>query len=131
MSMPGKKLKTCSSKFAWWVEEGAFISMLPRQSGKTEMLIRMAKIFQSEKEDFVFAVHHSATKINILRRFPINSNKVEVITGAIAGNMFDGMENISDTHLLVDEYMYVNKNSLKAIISQDWKSISMVGGLYL
>src|SRR5574342_1380688 len=70
------------SKLTWWMEYGAFISILPRQSGKTEMLIRMAKILQEEKEPFIFVVPTKTIKDNILQRLNIDPNKIEIIQTA-------------------------------------------------
>lgn len=121
------------SKFSWWMECGAFISMGPRQSGKTELLIRMAKILQKEGEEFLFVVPNNQIKLGILNRFPINSNKIEVLQTATTALNFLKLssENIKNINLLIDEYMMLHKDALKNLFKMDWKSISMSGGLTL
>ena len=130
------KLKSRSvgiSKLAWWAEGGAFISMMPRQSGKTEMMIRMAKIFQKENQEFLFVVPYSDMKKDILRRFPINENKIEVLMTATTAFNFGRVPSreYKNTNLLIDEYNLLHKDALKNLFNMDWKSVSMTGGLKL
>jgi len=116
----------------WWMEEGAFVSVMPRQSGKTELLIRMAKMLQKEKEDFMFIVRSENAKNNILNRFPINPKLIEVVlTATLAFNFKGIVESVNHINLLVDEYTFINENAMRELTRMDWKSISMVGGLKL
>ena len=52
-SMQLKPRSWGSSTFIYNIEYKSFISTLPRQCGKTEIIIRMAKILQEEREDLL------------------------------------------------------------------------------
>lgn len=120
------------SKFSWWMEYGAFISMLPRQSGKTEMLIRMAKMFQTEGQNFLFVVPNATMRNEILRRFSIDPKHIEVVMTATLSFNFKYMDTRPQhTNLLVDEYTLLHNDAIKGLFKMDWKSISMTGGLKL
>ena len=120
-----------SSKPGDWLEYGAFISILPRQSGKTEMLIRMAKILQKENEDFLFVVSKKIYKDNILKRFQIDPKKIEVLMTSTLIFNFKTIEKSNKINLLIDEFMTLEKIALQSLLKMDWKSVSMVGGFRL
>lgn len=119
------------TKFAWSLESGAFISMLPRQSGNTELLIRIAKILQEEKEDFIFVVAHNNMRNIILSRLSMDPKKIEVIMTATTAFNFKNIENKEQINLLIDEYMLIDRHAMREMFKMNWKSISMTGGLKL
>ncbi len=125
------KLKTRTFSHQGWWENFAFVSMLPRQSGKTEMIIRMAKILNEQGEDFIIVVPNEQFKKNILGRSHIDNSLIEVIpTASAALNFyFKNINDHSKVNLLVDEYQLLHKDALKGLFRYNWSSVSVVGGL--
>ncbi len=71
-------------------------------------------------------------KNNILQRISINSKKIEVVQTTTLAFNFQTMEQaIKNTNLLVDEYNFLRRETIKNLFRMDWKSISMVGGMNL
>lgn len=115
----------------FWAECGAFISTLPRQSGKSTILIKMAEILNNKKEKFIIVVPREYMKKHLIDiASNINPMYIRSNPGAMISfypqSMDDRPEN---THLLIDEYSYIHKQALGRIMSEDWKSVSMIGTL--
>ena len=114
----------------WWLNNGMFISTLPRQSGKTELLIRMSKILQQEKENFIFIVPNQITKHDILNRTKYYPNDIRVCGTLDVVNYFKNIQ-ANFTHLLIDEYCSFYNFIMKELLTINWKSVSAVGSLQL
>jgi thymidine kinase len=110
------------------LKKNIFVSTLPRQSGKTTALIRMAQMLKNENEDFVVVVPSEYIRSYIVSKNIIPKNKIELlITHTLIFN-FKGI-NYSDTNLLIDEYDIFDKSVLRDLTKLPWKSISMIGTL--
>src|SRR5574337_1021551 len=101
-----------------------FICTLPRQSGKTTMLIKMANMLQRENEDFLIAAPTLSEKNNITNIYNITPNKIFVMPKQIASANFilrtEGIMTYNNRHLLIDEYTQYTKNAVKELLRLDW-----------
>ena len=116
----------------FWSEYGVFVSTLPRQSGKSSMIIKMAEILRKEGEAFVIIVPNEQMKDNLSGMAPnipsalIRSNPGASVTAYGIPYIHIGMENV---HLLIDEYQIFHEQALSRMLDEDWKSVSMTGTL--
>lgn len=121
LSVPKKSENESWARY--WQEVGAFASILPRQTGKTTMLFEIAqrKVEKNEKCLFVRGIFTSDN------RFEDLGIRCESAERLIHSGIW--MANNEDTHLLVDEFMWVDKNDLRRIMGTNWKSVVMVSSL--
>lgn len=108
-----------------------FISTLPRQSGKTTMLMKMANILDNNRENFLIIVPTMNEKQLIKNKYKIDDSKIFILPKSLAAAGFvlknSGINNYKDINLLVDEYTCYNIYAIKELLRLQWKSISMVG----
>ena len=98
----------------YWMESGAFLSILPRQSGKTTAMIKMATdIIQSGEKACLFVLNrHIAEQIQ---------GRNPLLKGHVFTNWYPpGVR--SNYHCFIDEFM-LNKQ-LDSILTNDWKSVT-------
>lgn len=113
----------------FWSDHGTFMSVLPRQAGKTTMLIQMAKILQAKEEGFLIITPNRAMSDDISRRSPeIHPARIRSNPGAMVSAYHLG-EALDKKHLLIDEYQFFHEQALNSMLNEDWKSVSMVGTL--
>lgn len=109
----------------YWRERGAFISVLPRSSGKTKMLIKMIdKMSRSGKEDSVYVVTHSFDAAKLFKHKCPSLPSYRIDPQHYM--RFDGL-NVLNTHLVVDELFYLDDHNMRTLLSMQWKSVTMAG----
>jgi len=114
----------------YWKEFGAFVSVLPRQSGKTEMLLTLIHHFDDEEEDYrvIYPLDNMGT---MLRQRGVNKYKMipaKTVTNKTC-HMLLGIQH-EVINLFVDEFDYIDKkNHLCHILDYPWKSVTMVSSL--
>jgi len=109
----------------YWKEVGAFVSMLPRQSGKTTMIIRMIQhVVESEFPDYIVLVRDRSMANNMIQHNVLSNN----ILTALDGHNLAGKDT-SNTNLFVDEFMFIPGSILNKILDRAWKSVTMVSSL--
>lgn len=115
----------CNSYYQWWHEYGAFISMLPRQVGKTNMLISLANNFSESGEDYLFVAHNNRRAEGIKQQCGL----VHVVgPGGIYEGCFNGILT-TKVNLLVDEYNSIEKHIMIELLDRNWNTVSMAGTL--
>jgi hypothetical protein len=112
----------------WWKECGAFISIMPRQIGKTEMLIKLTRHFENNNERYVVAVYNQIQKRNT-ECLGIRPKNVKVASSHVSSTFMPTISEISECNLLVDEFMCIDKEILDDLLSYNWKTVTMVGTL--
>ncbi|MFA5023366.1 MAG: hypothetical protein WC523_00215 [Patescibacteria group bacterium] len=118
------------TKPVYWTQVGAFVSTLPRQSGKTTMLSLLIEDFILKGEDYILVTHNLHMKNNISTNFLIPNNKICVVSSDANELMFYmGYNKIitNGCHLLIDEYQLIDNNVLMGVLNFDWKTVTMVG----
>jgi len=112
----------------YWKEEAAFIATLPRQSGKTDMLVRLSKIFESSdpKEEYMVVASNQSMRGHLVSRGinPKRTNTSYMIDNSAS---IKGIRH-SEYNLMIDEYQTFEA-SLDAILIYPWKTVTMVGTL--
>lgn len=115
--------------FSYWKEYAAFISVLPRQSGKSTMLKDMVHQFDSRNENHViFVPNESIQKCLIANVFPNGRNKIKPVSFSRIDRLLQGII-YSDMHLLVDEFDMIERPTLDSLLNRNWRSVSMVSTL--
>jgi hypothetical protein len=112
----------------FWKEDGAFVSTLPRQSGKTDMLIRLSRIFDGSEtsEKYIVIVDNFKMKENLVNR---GFNKNYVFTKYMFENDIRGKNMPPEEYnLMIEEYQRFG-TTLDDILGLPWKSVTMVGTL--
>jgi len=109
----------------WWQEYGAFVSTVPRQSGKTNMLGKLAYIFDSRNEYFMVVVPTQKYVKAFVNRTGVDRMRVTAAT-SMYDRCFDGIRT-RDIHLLIDEYQRVDKPAIRELLNHDWKTVTMAG----
>ena len=114
----------------FWSEYGVFVSTLPRQSGKTSTIIKMAQMLQDEGQNFLIIVPNEMMKQHLIRVLGSSSISKKIRSNPGAMTSFyhraedDRPEN---THLFIDEYELIHNQAMGWIMGEDWKSITMLG----
>ena len=112
-----------SSAHEYWGEYGAFVSIMPRQSGKSTMIKRMIDILADDGESdvVVIAVNntHKAYLVN-------NIGIAEDIIGCADSYDYGPVGSKGSCHLFVDEFMYIGNVQYKNL---NWKTMTLVGSL--
>jgi hypothetical protein len=112
--------------FSYWKQEAAFISVLPRQSGKTHMLSDIIMEFDCRKEDYIIFVPSDSIRMVISNNFRIKRNQIIIATNDVS-RIFTIVP--SKTHMLVDEFDLIERTTLNNILNYDWRSVTMVSTL--
>lgn len=98
----------------YWLEYGAFVSILPRQCGKTEMLVTITKNYSKDGEKIaVYCKQYDSRFAGIL-------GAVELKGISLHGICYH------DYNLIIDEFDFINNEKLRNIIDHPWKSVTMV-----
>jgi hypothetical protein len=115
----------------YWKEHGAFVSVLPRQSGKSTMLTILAKSIANRENEMCgdyrivcsfFRHNNIFTHAGLDRKKILNGRSVRK-------GMLDGLQH-SDIHLMIDEFDYLDMNNhLIHVLDYPWKSVTMVSSL--
>jgi hypothetical protein len=110
----------------YWQEYGAFVCTLPRRSGKTTMLKKMADHFRKNGEEYAIFIPRLGMASSMVQMgFDIHK---------IHSGIARGLE-YNKINLLVDEYQEFSSahvsDELKNALTYGWKSVSMVGTLNL
>lgn len=121
-----KRHRHCSWR-CYWQEHGAFGSLLPRQSGKTNLILDMIGNIKSRDEDYLLAVLRPQDKIRMLAQNRCSLKIGSVIHGAEVDNRLCGRCN--SVHLFVDEFAYFNDDHLRKLLDNPWKSVTMVSSI--
>lgn len=110
------------SMSCYWRERGAFISVLPRATGKTTMLSKMAnRISKDGKRDNVVVITHD---LDEARRF---RNLSGVPAHRVMAPYSSKIAHSTDMHLLIDEMFRIPPDRLDFILNHRWKSVTMAG----
>ncbi len=111
------ELRRVYSQEEWWKEIGAFISMPGRQCGKSTLITELAEELQTKGEQVVIFVPNRSIK-NLLR----HRTTAQIYTSINRPGIASGSH-----HLFVDEFTFVNPNTLSQLLSLPWKSVTMLG----
>ena len=109
----------------FWLEYGAFASIMPRLSGKTTMLLKMASMLYKESEDNVLFLTHSSYQKHYLEK--IRNHPYTFCTNC-NDNILIG-KRFEDCHLMIDEFSRIYKFDLDKWLNHNWKSVTMVSSL--
>lgn len=101
--------------FTYWMEYGAFISIMPRQSGKTFMLEKIAQNYLNKGEKVIVLSTNSNIRKNRFNGVPKFYCKTYPSKGITH----------EEYNLIVDEFDFVSKSYLKDTLSHNWKSVTM------
>ena len=117
----------------FWSEYGVFVSTLPRQSGKSEMIIKMAEALENNGEAFLIIVLNENMKRHLSGMAPnIYPGKIRTNPGAMMSFYRLGADSRpEDTHILIDEYEHLHNQAMGWIMNENWKSISLIGSYKL
>ena len=111
---------------SYWMEYGAFVSVLPRQTGKTTMLGVIAQKLSTES--FIqIIVSSDNMKQNFLAKTGLGKNYVCSIEEWLSRLSLQCAAEYS--HLLVDEFDFIDSFKLKKVLNNEWKSVTMVSTL--
>lgn len=111
---------------AFWRELGAFISVMPRQSGKSTMLMRMVSILSDVSEDqsnFLFVVPTANQK-----RLADALFYPYTVHTAFDHNILI-RRNFKNCHLMVDEFAHIKRADLDKWLDYNWRSVTMVSSI--
>jgi hypothetical protein len=113
----------------YWKELGAFISIIPRGSGKSTMLTILAKEFEKNKEKFIIVTPDAQMKGHMISMGIQNKN-------VISARSYDESTIIRTIgsspifcNLMIDEFNLLPKATLDDILGYNWKTVTMVGSL--
>jgi hypothetical protein len=118
--------------FSWngyWLEGAAFVSIMPRRTGKTQMIIMLTQHMEKKLENYRVVCQNIMTKEGLARR-GVDIHRIEICSRfGTNDNPFRGI-NHKDTNLLIDEFTHISKkNHLLHILDFPWKTVTMVGSL--
>jgi len=119
-----------STWYMYWKEYGAFVSVLPRQVGKTRMIETLLNHVIGEQEDYRIICAQRVVRLGFCQR-GFSKNKV-LDAKWITKGANHKLTNIDhqDINLFVDEFEYIDtKNHLCHILNYPWKSVTMVSSL--
>lgn len=116
---------------SYWKEYGAFVSVLPRQSGKSDMLIKIyQELKRKEATDSVLLVCGHKQAIPRFIKDGISRKEIYYPPGAQSLGRGFCKTAYRWTHLLIDEFDVIDrKNHLIHILDCPWKSVTMVSSL--
>lgn len=124
-----KLLAPWQSQYSYWTEVAAFTSVLPRQVGKSTMLMTLINTFRESNEEY--AVISPTNRMRATFAHKLKSLDVCYTATHItkSGNPLRGL-NHKKTHLLVDEFLHIDKkNHLMHILDFPWKTVTMVSSI--
>lgn len=115
--------------FQYWIEHGAFVSILPRQSGKSQMIITIINHNDGEKEDYRI-ICSTRSGFPRFTKAGLDRNKMFEGRSVKKGfHLFQGIKH-EEINLFVDEFEHIDmKNHLIHILNYPWKSVTMVSSL--
>ncbi len=108
----------------YWKEFGAFISIMPRQCGKTTMIGQMMRMCEEDGEK-VFAIVSGPHAI----KYFCNTTGAHTCDVTYSYDSNIPYLDICNTNLFLDEFTYFRSGDVDTILSNQWKSITMVGTL--
>lgn len=111
---------------AHWKEHGAFVSVLPRQSGKSIMLGKMFDIRRKQEEDALVITRTTQDAKDFSNKTGIHISNIQTVDRVLL--LYWG-KYIADTHIFIDEFMHMDKSTLEQLLDWRWKSVTMVGTL--
>lgn len=116
--------------YQYWKEHGAFVSVLPRQSGKSTMITILTKAIINKENGLCGDYRIICNFKQIVKTFVLDFDRNKIHFGnSLRKGMFAGLRH-SDIHLMVDEFDYIDmKNHLIHALDYPWKSVTMVSSL--
>lgn len=121
------------SLYSYWTEVAAFTSVLPRQVGKSQMLIKLIKYFGEDDEECI--VIEPTNRMAQTFRHRLKKEGLGRIKCFAALNISKGGAELKglkhkNIHLLVDEFLHIDKkNHLMHILNFPWKTVTMVSSI--
>ena len=115
----------------WWKEYGAFISVLPRQSGKTSMLKTLINSFSENGEQYMVLVGPNSMRDHLVRNHNIPKEKI-ITSHAYISKLAHkpGRSEDQDVNLLIDEFMFISSSTINTILDSEWKTVTMVSSFH-
>lgn len=107
----------------WWKEVAGTFILAARQTGKTTALnnfIGHLKTLRPNERVVAVAPYQAA-----LEKLPEADLKLK----ARAGTSWLGDINTNTDHLVVDEFMFLKRETLDLLLSFEWQSVTMIGGV--
>lgn len=127
-SIAKRKYRHSIGMSSWWREYGAFVSVLPRQSGKSTRFIKtLVNDFERTGEDYMIVVPKQGMAKSLAHMTRINAQKITAI-GSMYEHCFDGIAT-REVNLLIDEFMFIDDIRRNMLLDHDWKSVTMIGTL--
>lgn len=102
--------------YTYWMEYGAFISIMPRQSGKTMMLERIAKNYLESGEKVIIVTDWAKGKFSGMRK----------ISSILLVNRCSGIK-FNEYNLIIDEFDFISRKCFIDILNYKWKTVTMAG----
>ena len=113
----------------YWREHGAFVSVLPRQVGKTEMIVTLINHVMEKNEDYLIVAANKQICIGFQQRGFDRKRTVEGRSIQANSPQLMGLSHAS-INLFVDEFEWIDKkNHLCHILNHPWKTVTMVSSL--
>lgn len=112
----------------WWREYGAFVSVLPRQSGKTTRFIKtIADDFEKKDEHYMIFTHNRGAAKSLHHLTGISERKITPIS-SMYNDCFNGIMT-GEVNLLIDEFMSIDDVRRNMLLDHEWKSVTMISTL--
>lgn len=105
----------------WWREIGGIFVLAARQTGKTTALnsfMRHLKLLKPN--DRIVAVTPYKALLN-------NLTGADLLLKAKKGTYWLRAINTNTDHLVVDEFMLIDRDMLNTLLSFEWQSVTMIG----
>lgn len=120
-NVPPRGNNTFLSQASWWKEVGAFVYILPRQTGKTETVLSLYRENPASK----IVVRNTDTALRLLGR---GCCRDDVFSAPNLQNQMIGLR-FEEINLFVDEFMFLDEKTMKWIYEQNWKSLNLISTL--
>lgn len=112
---------------SYWKEFGAFVSVLPRQIGKSTMIATMTRIFEGKEEPFIVMVPNMRMALHFCTNQNVSYKNVGADAEWVVSYAKSKLPHI--TNLLIDEFDFISEDDMNKMLSYDWSSVSMASSL--
>lgn len=120
--------KTSQRPSLFWKEFGAFVSVLPRQVGKTTMLQTIVNNLP-ESTPYIIVSPTSSMANSLMHNFKFPSANVYIVDRLLKQLPGISIGKVMNSYLLIDEFDYMRRGDLDNILNYYWKSVTMVSTL--
>lgn len=108
-----------------WKETDAFVSILPRRSGKTTMVKMLEYQFKSNIEDYLIVVPSVTGMHRAIRCHNFDTKHILSVSQALIDQGFFR----NNCNLIIDEFTSIDEMNLDKLLDHNWKTVTMIGTL--